>query len=153
MWRCSEASLIYATWKFHNDFLTSNDLEWPQVYDFWKADVKSFNLMYNFPHFIKDQNLSLFFKFLTLGDLRWPRVNLRTFFWKVDFKSVNLIYSLPYLMNVQNLTYFLNFWPRVTSGELANSFFWKAELKSVILIYILPTFIEIQNLTQNFRNL
>ena len=60
--------------------------------------------------------------FVTSTDLVWPRDFL---FWKACVKSVILIYNLPYFINVQNLTYFWDFWPRMTSGDLATAFFGK----------------------------
>ena len=58
----------------------------------------------------------------------WPQMTSCDFdylFWKACGKSVILMYNLSYFLYVQNLTYFWDFWPWMTSGDLATTLFEK----------------------------
>ena len=95
--------------------VTSIDLET----NFLKRFAQELHFWVQFVYYLKRLKFYLYSEFVTSNDLFRP---LDYFYWKVDVKGVILIYNLPYFMKVKNLTYFSDFWPRVTSSDLAKSF-------------------------------
>ena len=145
-------------WLFWDFFLD----EWPQfrlymIYfrDFWplvtsidletnflKRFAQELHFWVQFVYYLKRLKFDLYSEFVTSNDLCRP---LDYFYWKIDVKGVILIYNLPYFMKVKNLTYFSDFWPRVTSSDLAKSFFEILTSRASFwyTIYPLSTYFEI----------